>query len=122
MTADPYEAAAASAARRARLTGETAHDVAVVVGSGWAPAADALTAGQPGASPTEVPLADLGGVAPPTVAGHAAGGRAVGVRRPRGPRFPGRAHPHAGAPVAPVGRGGRAAGRPGRPAVGRHHP
>src|SRR5260370_25905481 len=102
MTADPYEAAAASAARLARLTGETAHDVAVVVGSGWAPAADALTAGQPGASPTEVPLADLGGFAPPTVARHAAVGPSVRIGPLRGLLFLGPGHPFAGDPVAPL--------------------
>src|SRR5258708_18824791 len=100
MTADPYEAAAASAARLARLTGETAHDVAVVVGSGWAPAADALTAGQPVAGRTEVPLADLGGVAPPPRARPAAGVRAIRVGRPRVLLFLGRAPPHQGHPVA----------------------
>src|ERR1035441_2983511 len=81
MTADPYAAATASAARLAELTGQPAHDVAVVLGSGWAAAADALSAAatdcaatDPGAVMTsgaaEVPLAELGGFAPPTVAGH----------------------------------------------------
>src|SRR5260370_5345294 len=100
MTAAPYEAAAASAARLARLTGETAHDVAVVVGSGWAPAADALTAGQPVAGRTEVPLADLGGVAPPPGARPAAGRPSVGIGPPRVLLLPGPAHPYQGAPVA----------------------
>ena len=44
MTTDPYAAAAASAARLAQLTGQPAHDAAVVLGSGWAAAADALAA------------------------------------------------------------------------------
>ena len=109
MTADPYEAAAASAARLARLTGETAHDVAVVVGSGWAPAADALTAGQPGAGQTEVPLADLGGFAPPTVAGHAAVVRSIGIGRLRVLVFLGRTHLYEGHPVATVVHGVRTA-------------
>src|SRR5258708_23515880 len=102
MTADPYEAAAASAARLARLTGETAHDVAVVVGSGWAPAADALTAGQPVAGRTEVPLADLGGVAPPPLPRHAAGVPSLGSRPPPGLLFPGPAPLDAGPPAPPA--------------------
>src|SRR5208282_4800287 len=41
-TSDPYAAAAASAARLAELAGQPGHDAAVVLGSGWAQAADAL--------------------------------------------------------------------------------
>ncbi len=44
MTSDPYAAAAASAARLADLTGQDRHDIAVVLGSGWAAVADELTA------------------------------------------------------------------------------
>ena len=42
--AAPYEAAAASAARLAQATGKPRHDIAVVLGSGWAAAADAIGA------------------------------------------------------------------------------
>jgi purine-nucleoside phosphorylase len=42
---DPYAAAAASAAVLAERTGQRQHDVAIVLGSGWAPAADALASG-----------------------------------------------------------------------------
>ena len=42
VTDDPYAAAAASAARLTSLAGRP--DVAVVLGSGWAPAADAIGA------------------------------------------------------------------------------
>lgn len=55
------EAAAALAAR----TGVDAHDVAVVLGSGWAPAAAAL--GDPTAV---VPMAELPGFTPPSAQGH----------------------------------------------------
>src|SRR5258708_38973019 len=109
MTADPYEAAAASAARVAWLTGATAHGAAVVGGSGWAPAADARTAGQPVAGRTEVPLADLGGFAPPTVAGHAAVVRSIGIGRLRVLVFLGRTHLYEGHPVATVVHGVRTA-------------
>ncbi len=60
---NPFEAADTSAARLAERTGQPAHDVAVVLGSGWSPAADALAQGL-GATVTEVPVADLGGFRP----------------------------------------------------------
>lgn len=63
------EAAAAIAAR----TGVAEHDVAVVLGSGWAPAADAL-----GTAVATVPMAELPGFTPPSAAGH--GGRVLSLR------------------------------------------
>src|SRR5215469_3524764 len=107
MTDDPYAAAQASAANLARLTGQPAHDVAVVLGSGWAPAADAL-AGD-GSDLIEVPLADLGGFPPPTVAGHAAVVRSIGLGGPRALVFLGRTHLYEGHPVAAVVHGVRTA-------------
>lgn len=67
---DPFAAAEESAARLAERTGQPGHDVAVVLGSGWSPAADALARGLD-ATVTEVPVADLGGFPPSTVPGHA---------------------------------------------------
>ncbi|MGH3300217.1 MAG: purine-nucleoside phosphorylase [Streptosporangiaceae bacterium] len=64
MTADPYATAAASAARLAELTGKPRHDVAVVLGSGWAAAADAL-----GPADVTIELTDIG-APPPSVPGH----------------------------------------------------
>lgn len=63
------EAAAAIAAR----TGVAEHDVAVVLGSGWAPAADAL-----GSAVATVPMAELPGFTPPSAEGH--GGRVLSLR------------------------------------------
>jgi purine-nucleoside phosphorylase len=63
------EAAAAICDR----TGVGVHDVAVVLGSGWAPAAAEL--GDPVAV---VPMAELPGFTPPTAAGH--GGEVVSLR------------------------------------------
>ena len=63
------EAAAAIAAR----TGVAEHDVAVVLGSGWAPAADTL-----GAPVATVPMAELPGFTPPSADGH--GGRVLSLR------------------------------------------
>ncbi|HZQ31606.1 MAG TPA: purine-nucleoside phosphorylase [Mycobacterium sp.] len=54
-----------AAAAIAERTGIDQHDVAVVLGSGWAPAATAL--GSPTAT---VPMAELAGFTPPSAAGH----------------------------------------------------
>ena len=67
---DPEAAAAAAAI--AERTGVAEHDVAIVLGSGWALAADAL-----GAPTAVVPMAELPGFTPPTAAGH--GGRVLSV-------------------------------------------
>jgi purine-nucleoside phosphorylase len=88
---DPYAAAAASAAQLARLTGVQCHDVAVVLGSGWAPAAAAI-----GPATAEIPVADLGGFPPPTVAGHAGLVRSVPAGGVRALVFLGRAHLYEG--------------------------
>jgi purine-nucleoside phosphorylase len=60
--ADEARRAASAIAER---TGVRSHDVAVVLGSGWAPAAEAL-----GAPTTAVPVSELPGFAPPTARGH----------------------------------------------------
>ncbi|MFW0784329.1 purine-nucleoside phosphorylase [Gordonia sp. CPCC 206044] len=64
-TADADAAAIAAAATIAAETDCAAHDVAVVLGSGWAPAAAAF--GTPVAS---VAMASLPGFTPPKAAGH----------------------------------------------------
>jgi purine-nucleoside phosphorylase len=69
---DPKATANAAAADLRARTGVDSFDVAVVLGSGWAPAADAL--GEPS---DVVAMADLPGFTPPTAAGH--GGRALVV-------------------------------------------
>ncbi|UXA19188.1 purine-nucleoside phosphorylase [Mycobacterium sp. SMC-4] len=58
-------AAQAAAAELAQRTGVEQHDVAVVLGSGWAPAASEL--GEPTAV---VAMADLPGFSPPSAQGH----------------------------------------------------
>jgi purine-nucleoside phosphorylase len=68
----PRESADAAAAAIRQATGIDRFDVAVVLGSGWAPAADGL--GEPSAV---VPMADLPGFTPPTAAGH--GGRVLAL-------------------------------------------
>ena len=102
-TSDPYAAARASAARLAELTGQPGHDAAVVLGSGWAQAADALGPG------VEVALADLGGFPPPTVPGHVPLVRSVRAGSLRVLAFLGRTHLYEGHPVATVVHGVRTA-------------
>jgi purine-nucleoside phosphorylase len=68
--ADPLLASAEAIAER---TGVDHHDVAVVLGSGWAPAVAEL-----GDAVAVVPMAELPGFTPPTAAGH--GGQVLSVR------------------------------------------
>ena len=68
---DPDTVSAATAI--AERTGVERHDVAVVLGSGWAPAVEQL--GEPVAV---VPVSELPGFVPPTAAGH--GGRLLSMR------------------------------------------
>jgi purine-nucleoside phosphorylase len=101
---DAYAAARASAENLAVLTGEAAHDVAIVLGSGWAPAADAL--GQPAA---EVTLDQLGGFPAPSVPGHLPVARSVRVGALRVLVYLGRTHLYEGHPVDAVVHGVRTA-------------
>ena len=97
---DAGEAAAALAA----ATGVDRHEVAVVLGSGWTPAADLL-----GEVAAEVPFASLPGFPPPTVPGH--GGKVRSIRA--GERhvlcFQGRVHAYEGHPLERVVHGVRTA-------------
>ncbi len=104
MTDDPFAAANESATRVAELTGLRGHDVAVVLGSGWAQAADAI-----GATHAEVLLTELGGFPPPTVAGHPGTLRSVVVGPVRVLVFLGRTHLYEGHPPATVVHGVRTA-------------
>jgi purine-nucleoside phosphorylase len=103
-TSDPYQAARASAARLAELTGQPRHDVAVVLGSGWGPAADAL-----GSTEAEVPLDALGGFPPPTVGGHSPAVRSVRAGDVHALVFLGRVHLYEGHDPATVVHGVRTA-------------
>jgi purine-nucleoside phosphorylase len=104
MSNDAYSAARASAERLAEVSGQPAHDVAVVLGSGWLPAADAL-----GVPAAEFSLAALGGFAQPTVAGHVPVARSVKVGSQRVLVYLGRTHLYEGLPVDSVVHGVRTA-------------
>src|ERR1700712_5736956 len=77
--------AQAAAGRLEALTGADRHDVAIVLGSGWRPAADLL--GEPAA---EFDLADLGGFPQTGVAGHSSAVRSIQVGSKRVLAFLGR--------------------------------
>ncbi len=67
------------------------HDVAIVLGSGWAPAVSAL--GEPTAI---LPMADVPGVTPPSAAGHTGQVLSVGVGDHRVLVLAGRVHAYEG--------------------------
>ena len=89
---DPFAQAAEAAKALAAATGVTGHDVAVVLGSGWRPAADRL-----GSVAAEIATDGLPGFLPSTVAGHGGGVRSIVA--PGGVRvlaFVGRVHGYEG--------------------------
>jgi purine-nucleoside phosphorylase len=100
----PQQRAQEAAERLAELTGVDRHDVALVLGSGWLPAVDAL-----GEATAEIDTTDLPGFSAAAVAGHA--GRIRSVRA--GDRnllvFLSRTHLYEGKGVAAVVHGVRTA-------------
>jgi len=101
---DPAAGPAVAAAVLAQATGVAAHDVAVVLGSGWRPAADLI--GEPA---HEVAMADLPGFVRPAVAGHGGTVRSVPVGDRRVLVLLGRTHLYEGHGVAAVAHGVRTA-------------
>jgi len=103
---DPRTAPTAEDAARAlaAATGVDRHDVAVVLGSGWVPAADAL-----GTPDTELPVTELPGFAAPTAAGHAGTVRSLTVGGRRVLVLLGRTHLYEGRGVDAVAHGVRVA-------------
>ncbi|GAA1905878.1 purine-nucleoside phosphorylase [Streptomyces sodiiphilus] len=96
--------AGSAAARLRELTGVPGHDVALVMGSGWVPAAEAL-----GTPDHELSVTELPGFPPPTVAGHAGTVRSYRVGDRRVLVFLGRTHYYEGRGVAAVVHGVRTA-------------
>ncbi len=96
MTAFTELAADAAAVLR-DLTGVPSHDVALVLGSGWVPAADAL-----GEVTAEISTTDLPGFSAPVVAGHAGKVRSVRSGDTNLLVFLGRTHLYEGLGVRPV--------------------
>ncbi|MEV0412084.1 purine-nucleoside phosphorylase [Streptomyces sp. NPDC050448] len=101
---DPFADATAAAARLRELTGAESHDVALVMGSGWAPAAEAL-----GAPEAEFSVTELPGFPPPAVEGHGGKIRSYKIGDKRALLFLGRTHYYEGRGVAAVAHGVRTA-------------
>jgi purine-nucleoside phosphorylase len=104
MTDPAADSAVRAAAALAQATGVAAHDVAVVLGSGWRPAADLI-----GAPDHEVAMADLPGFVAPAVAGHGGTVRSVPVGDRRVLVLLGRTHLYEGHGVDAVAHGVRTA-------------
>jgi purine-nucleoside phosphorylase len=99
----PDQAAAVhAAARLTELTGVASHDVAIVLGSGWVPAADAI-----GTPTHDIAVTELPGFTPPAVAGHAGRVRSIEAGGRRVLVFLGRTHLYEGRGVGAVVHGVR---------------
>lgn len=107
-TLTTVEAAAQAAARLAELTGVERHDVAIVLGSGWVPAAEAI-----GTPTHDIAVTDLPGFAPPAVLGHAGRIRSIDSHGRRVLVFLGRTHLYEGRGVDAVVHGVRTAAQAG---------
>lgn len=101
---DPYLTAARAAAVVAARTGKPTHDVAIVLGSGWAGAADRI-----GTVDAEVELSTVPGFPAPTVQGHRDQLRSLSVDDMSVLVFGGRAHLYEGHDAATVVHGVRTA-------------
>jgi purine-nucleoside phosphorylase len=86
----------------AERTGVDSHDLAVVLGSGWRPAADEI-----GGAAVEIPIAELPGFAAPSVPGHGGTIRSVEVGSRRVLVLLGRTHLYEGKGVEAVVHGVR---------------
>ena len=101
---DPFALADRAAAALAQGTGVDCHDVVIVLGSGWADAADGL-----GEVVADVEMVDLPGFPAPTVGGHRNLVRSVRVGEIAALILGGRAHLYEGHPADTVVHGVRTA-------------
>ena len=108
----PAHTAQEAAAELARRTGTERHDVAVVLGSGWRPAADVL-----GTADAELPMAELPGFVAPSAVGHGGTVRSLTIGGRRVLVLLGRTHLYEGHGVEPVVHGIRTAAAAGVSAV-----
>ncbi len=101
LYSNPLAAAAAAAKEITERTGVASHDVALVMGSGWVSAVDAL-----GTSAYECNAEDITGFLPPTVEGHSGKVRSYEIdsnsKKLRALVFLGRTHLYEGKGVEPV--------------------
>jgi purine-nucleoside phosphorylase len=101
---DTRAAAEEAASAIARATGVRHHDVALVMGSGWLPAAERL-----GPATADLDVAALPGFARPAVEGHAGRIRSIPVGDKRALVFLGRTHLYEGRGVGAVAHAVRTA-------------
>lgn len=101
---DPAALAQSAADVLAQRTGVARHDVALVLGSGWTPAADQL-----GTAVADLEITELPGFSAPAVSGHAGRVRSVQVGDKRVLIFLGRTHLYEGRGVEAVVHGVRTA-------------
>lgn len=108
LYADPFKAATLAAAEIAQASGIATHDVALVMGSGWVGAVDAL-----GTPTFECNAEEITGFFPPAVEGHSGKVRSYdikdGDRTIRALVFLGRTHLYEGKGMEPVVHGVRTA-------------
>ena len=101
LYSDPLAAAAAAAKEITERTGVASHDVALVMGSGWVSAVDAL-----GIAQYECNAEDITGFLPPTVEGHSGKVRSYEIegngKKLQALVFLGRTHLYEGKGVEPV--------------------
>ena len=101
---DPLGTADSAAAQIAKRTGIASHDLALVMGSGWVSAADAL-----GAPTHEFNADEIIGFLPPSVAGHSGKIRSYEIKNATGVIrvlvFFGRTHLDEGKGIEPVVHG-----------------
>jgi len=109
---DPHRLAAEAATALADLTGVASHDVALVLGSGWLPAVDAL-----GEATAEISTTDLPGFSEAAVAGHSGRIRSVRAGDKQLLVFLSRTHYYEGKGVAAVVHGVRTAAAAGCRAI-----
>ncbi|NUS72076.1 MAG: purine-nucleoside phosphorylase [Corynebacteriales bacterium] len=95
--ADPHHTARTAADQLRTLTGVEKHEIAIVLGSGWAPAADKL-----GAPDSEISVKELAGFTQPSASGHAGVVRSLTLGERRVLVFLGRTHLYEGRGVEPV--------------------
>jgi len=100
----PYDLAQQAASRLAELTGVARHDIALVLGSGWLPAAEML-----GETTAEVDVTDLPGFTAAAVVGHSGKIRSVRAGDRQLLVFLSRTHYYEGRGVAAVVHGVRTA-------------
>jgi purine-nucleoside phosphorylase len=110
--ASPYDLAAQAAEKLAELSGMESHDVALVLGSGWLPAAEML-----GETVAEIATTDLPGFSAAAVAGHSGKIRSVKVGDLRALVFLSRTHYYEGKGVASVVHSVRTAAKAGCRAI-----